>query len=396
MLSFGYVVSTFLPLTLDINTTPTNIGFRFVYFSLSVFLIFYGIRKTVKTGMPASFWLISVFLFLYSIRILYDVFFLDIIFKDSLFYLLSYSFAGSFIPFFAMALYAKSIDYDILLKSTFYLLLLSGVLLLVLIYNIYHSFSPELFLYRVSLTRQNGEEMSVNPITLSYFGSALSLLSFYNIFYKRNLPGIFNILGIIVGIVLLILGASRGPQVSFTFCFLFLLFKYIFSTKKGLSTKITFFLTSICVLASIIYLISLVDLTKVTMYNRFANFGDGLRSDTNTRENSWAGAWQQFLDSPLWGDSYLGKIDLYYPHNIYLEILMALGFIGAALFFTPYVIFLFKKIDNDNKIGVYLIFLSISISSTFSGGLFINPLLWSTLGIMCYFDQIKGRSLAIK
>ena len=45
------------------------------------------------------------------------------------------------------------------------------------------------------------------------------------------------------------------------------------------------------------------------------------------------GAWQQFFENPLFGRYLIELNTQFYPHNIYLEALMSVGFIGALPFY---------------------------------------------------------------
>ena len=168
---------------------------------------------------------------------------------------------------------------------------------------------------------------------------------------------------------------------------------YFLKKKKTLKQKLKVILLSLISIYCIIRLVLLIDLTQIGMYNRFANFGKDASSDTSLREESWVRAWNHFLDSPLFGSSYVDLYDYSYPHNIYLEVLMATGLIGGILFFTSLFIFFLKKIKNVNSVGVFLIFIIAALSSFFSGSLFINPFLWCILGLMTQFEYIEGKSL---
>ena len=400
MLCFGFVVSSFIPLFMGLSTTPFNIAFRALYLAASLFLILKGTFLLPREKYSWTFWVVLVFIIFYSSRMTYDVYFQDMVFKHSIVNLFLFSFGGNFIPFLAIALFAKRVDYDLLLKVTWYMLFISGILLLVLLYKIFGGLSIEMLAQRMALSAEEGKGNNINPITLSLYGSSLALMSLYFLLFKNEVSKSVLIFGTLLGMAILVMGASRGPQITFAVCLVYMLATHTFRHRKRYKSKLNFAVGIAAVLAAILYLISKIDLNQIAMYKRFADFGEGLSSDTSAREKTWSLSWQQFLDAPIFGDAYLvrpwyGLSYGTYPHNIYLEVLMATGILGAILFFPAMGALLLRRVRNVNQIGIKVLLLAPVIASLFSGNLFFNPNLFSSIALMTAFAYINGRDLRV-
>lgn len=95
------------------------------------------------------------------------------------------------------------------------------------------------------------------------------------------------------------------------------------------------------------------------------------------------GAWQQFLDNPLFGRYVIERVTGYYPHNIYIEALMSVGLVGAIPFFLHVIIAIRSTFGllldrNTPVVAVFmsLIFLRELVGSMFSGSLYGNTIFW--------------------
>ena len=68
------------------------------------------------------------------------------------------------------------------------------------------------------------------------------------------------------------------------------------------------------------------------MLRRLQGLSDGRDISARSHFEAWQGAWQQFLDDPLFGRYAIELSKGTYPHNIYLESLMAVGLLGSIPF----------------------------------------------------------------
>lgn len=394
MLCFGYIISSFLPTFFTLASRPFNFSFRLLYMLISIYLILLAGKKIVYGKIPIVFWMLGFFLIIYTFRLCYDIFVEGIVFKGSIFFTLSNSVGGSFIPFFAIALWGNKINYDTLIRWSYYCLYLSVLLVFVLIFKLYGGINLEFFATRFAFLNEDGTHSTINPITLSFFGTNLSLLSLAIILFKRNYYKLICVAGFFAGCFLVVLGASRGPVVTLVAGIAYLLFMFLFRKRKNIYTKILTFVLFGIMVSVVTWFVSTLVLEDFTLFNRFTSLDSNSSvSSVNIRKIYWDRAWSLFVENPIFGFSYLDPVSFGYPHNIYLESLMATGLFGLIFFLIPICSLFFLKIVNDNQVFVFLFFLMISISSIFSGGLFINPFLWTVLGLLIHFKIIRGNKL---
>ena len=114
-------------------------------------------------------------------------------------------------------------------------------------------------------------------------------------------------------------------------------------------------------------------------------------SSSSSRVIIWGHSWNQFLDYPFFGDKLqTNNVDIY-PHNILLEILQSVGFIG----FIPFVILLgytfkicfkiFSKFPNYGWIP--LIFIQALTQNLFSGAIYTASWFWITMALLIALNQ---------
>lgn len=393
MLIFGYPIITFFPLAFSLNTTPFNIAARAIYSVISVYLIASRVYRNEPNRYNWTYWGLTLFLFFYSLRIVYDVQIRGIVFEDSVAYLYIFSFLGSFMPFFAISMNVDKLDYKKFIKYSYLLAYITCILIFILIFIRFKASLSEILAERLNFYSKESEGNSINPITISIAGAFLGALSIYHIYFIR-VSGVIRILyflGMGLGITFLIFGASRGPLISFSICVIYLLYVYL-SKKASLKyIKQLALINTLLIVGCLIYiLVRDINWADLSIYNRLIHFGESSSlSDTSTRINSWGSAWRQFLSSPFVGDSYLESFYYSYPHNIYLEVLMALGLLGIVLFYPIILRFFAYSIKTRTQLGIYIIYLLYMIESSFSGGLFINPPLWGILALMTGFKKME-------
>ena len=119
-------------------------------------------------------------------------------------------------------------------------------------------------------------------------------------------------------------------------------------------------------------------------------------SSTETRMDFIRLGWQQFLESPIWGNGigcagYAMQEEygyVTYLHNNYIEILASGGIIGFFLYYTPYFVllisFLKRIVHNREKDPILLISFSLLITK-----------LVSHFGTVMYYSKIEFLFLAL-
>jgi len=226
----------------------------------------------------------------------------------------------------------------------------------------------------------------LNAITLSLVGATLGILSIAQILLKKikGIPLILSIIGLIIGLFTLLLGASRGPTLTFilTFIFVFYIFvkKNIFK-RKNIINKIKVGL-ALFVLAGI--LIPLAYLNRETLSENImivsrleTFFSESISNKNDTRNILFRDAWDQFLSNPILGNHYIEMNSGHYPHNVYVEVLMATGVVGAIFYYIPLFWIGVNLIQIMRKkcfqiVVLYLVLMVYLLLQFTSGNLFLN------------------------
>ena len=130
--------------------------------------------------------------------------------------------------------------------------------------------------------------------------------------------------------------ASRGPAVAFImviFVTIYSLFRFrVSDSDSGQKTQNSTWFYLFGMLAVLLYLVVASDM-DIFLFDRFSMFYEN-RSGGGAEERDflYANAWADFLESPLFGNSYVVSIGAASPHNVFLESLMAVGLLGTAFF----------------------------------------------------------------
>lgn len=389
-IAFGYPVQAAAPAILHLPSTPINAAFRAVYVLLSLLLIFTSFSFTAKIARPVVGLLL--FWFLYSLRLIIDVSLRGISFSDkSTFFVYSMAFGNCLLPMIAIALNAQYIRVRNVYKMLYGMIALSNLLILYIIIQQNGGISLELFIGRMSIMGEDGGDPIINTITIGFYGNLLVILSLYTLMFVKSVRfwvKVLPVLLMLIGLFNLVVAASRGPFLAMILIAIFLLyFKYRLSISK-----IGFLLKSTAVIIGLGFVVLITtglsgdDLSEnFTMFSRLSSFEENVQSgDKEERNDLYSEAWQQFLSSPVVGDSFVTKTDAFYPHNLYLEVLMSMGLIGISILFLVHVE-IFKKVRTLFKekeiliIPVFLVLLASLLSSMTSGGIPFSMGLWSVL-----------------
>ncbi|HCA5052213.1 O-antigen ligase family protein [Acinetobacter baumannii] len=226
-----------------------------------------------------------------------------------------------------------------------------------------------------SSTIGTGEEV-ISPLVLSYVSSLAVSLAFVNIFlrgYKR----LYNYLILILAIPSFLLGASRGSLLVLFFTAFILMFFINFKTR------IKFIIGGV-LFSLILYIVSLT--TSSFIFTRFFNISDDVsaNSDSTIRLLMWEKSLNEFNANILFGG--VIEIDKIYPHNIYIESLMATGLLGfICIIFSMLLVILklFTLLKLDRKyVLIAVLFLNAIVQYFFSGALYFSILFFSSMGIV--------------
>jgi len=163
----------------------------------------------------------------------------------------------------------------------------------------------------------------VNPISLAYVCS--SFLLYYLVAAQRSRRLLIE--AALVTPILFIVAAkaqSRGMMIATAACLLI----YIAVTRGGKRLVVATMGGAIALVAALTvdpknFETAIGALERIDTVNDMSTVG---------RMISFQGAWEQFLADPLIGRHVNELITNYYPHNIYLESLMAVGLLGTLPF----------------------------------------------------------------
>jgi O-antigen ligase len=297
---------------------------------------------------------------------------------EYIFYFLSYS----IIPFFAYAF----IDFEKYKKTILDALILSGFVLGGLSLYLYRSILT-IGIGRISLIKYQFPNVeTLSPLALSYSGVLMIVLCVYKLVYekvKNFWIRAYLYLTIILSFIMFFLGASRGSLVVLLLCVPFILYHASFKNKSRILL--------LCIIAIPLMLYG-AEVTGSAIFTRTENTIE--TGDASGRQQLWAMAYEEFKNFPFLG----GRIEVsgIYPHNVFLELLMATGIFGFLLF----LIVLFKsfargaKLIKRNKIYMIptLILINGLAQHTFSGSIYGAILLFVPMG-MIYSSYIHAQRM---
>jgi O-antigen ligase len=178
----------------------------------------------------------------------------------------------------------------------------------------------------------------------------------FKLFSKQTIP---LVIAFLLGFVNLLLGASRGPLASFFILAILVLITHTYLTRKNLAYFLRlFFVFILSAVLSLMYIVPLILSGKLSVINRTAQTLDKNLGE-EVRAYQWRAAWEQIKTSPVWGERIVENYTNFYPHNFFIEIVLATGILGAILFmfiFTD----LFRRFltaVRENNIAMVLYFL---------------------------------------
>lgn len=370
------------------NSTTFNTFTRAGVLILSIYLIYKSVSLKNPLKLNRRSVCLILFYTLYIVRVIFDLEFVGVeIDEKSNFLVYSFVIGATFIPLVAVALNAKFIDFDGLFILIYYSLLVSNIFILLNILK--DGFSIDLFLVRNVIVQDGHDEDILNPITVGMYGELLSLSSLVTLIFIESPPIKNKILlsvCFVLGIFTMLLGASRGPIISFLLICTYLSFIFILRQKNALNLTFSF-ATVFLVTGGVIFYVSGLsesDFFILERLNSFVEDGDQIRVDL------FNGAWSQFLRSPIIGDRIVERIYKFYPHNLLIEVLMATGLIGFLLFFLSSINSLLNfrrliKVRNQ-KFFFYIIFLVFFMISSTSGSLVFSSDYFVYLSFILSFE----------
>ena len=387
---FGLQIIMLIPLSIGMATTFFSITFRAILMAFSLYLILRGSVSVEKTVFHIGFASLVVFYTIYLVRLIFDLSVRDIAISPSLksdFFLYSFAIGGIFLPILASIHLNNQINIKRINNALFYFSLIQS-LSIAFIFFILYGVTLEAIASRHIIAQSMAESdigQPINPIIISKAGGYLALIS---VFFKPQ-TRILKLLkygAMLLGFLLLLLGASRGPLVALIMSYLLMLINFLFYNRKNRRWRKQFVIGVLMIFVSSYFFYSSFKKLEVSLFDRLTinskDFNKSLKEEE--RFTLWSNAFNQFKSSPVFGDRIVEKGSLYYPHNLFLEVLMSTGLIGFTPFFLS-VVFAFKRgwsILVNGYPSIFFLFFFSFIGMFFSGSIFLSPEFWVTILIV--------------
>lgn len=392
---FSYPITAVVIAYFQVPSNPINIGLKALYSLLALWIIF---RSLLRQGLvfPKRIVWGLIFFAIYSLRLILDISLFNVwVLLYSTSYVLAYFFGATLLPIIAVTLAYKNIEVGKITNWTFWTLVLSNLMLIyyLLVLGDFGNLEHQLAV-RAHIKTEGSEIGSlINPITIGYNGGSLIIFCFNAYLVRFFSSRVVNFLLLpfsLLGLLVLFLGASRGPLVGTILLMIISLIVHFYKSKEKLLKlgKAIFILTTIYVLLGsfVTQITKKYDLFLLYRMERFVSERE--KGEKEARDYSYEGAWNDFLSSPVIGKQFVGTYDNFYPHNIFLEVLMATGIIGG-LFFGLYFIQFFKstmKLMMERKYKFYIPFLFTTLLGFFlsltSGSIYSSPEIWIFMTII--------------
>lgn len=376
------------------STRIASITVRAFYFC---FLVYFGFRLGMSRGQHSSFIYIiagSIFWSSYGFRVVFDV--IDPVLQLETEYILAMLFMGTLPSFFIFAS-ARVVPTSYKTVNTLFdLLLFTTACLLIQILVLAYVYSLSIFsIGRLGLA-------AVNPITFGLLGSQLFILSLF-CFFENTKRTRFRvpkyITGGILGIIVMIMTGSRGPILAaIASCFIY--FHMSISHTPKMSRIIAPFFIMVVALLIVEFLTRYFDLQFLSRIEAMFDFSSST-ADTMSlriRFEGYAGGITQFLSAPLFGSSIIVPNTNSYPHNLWIESLMAIGLVGTVFLATIVVIafrctFIILRARSPNA-WIPLLFLQVFIIFQFSGNIWAGMLFFGLMSaVVATGKRIERRHL---
>lgn len=306
---------------------------------------------------------------------------------------LAYSILYSIIPFIFFSLKHEESTLDVFKNA----LIASGLALAILTFLLYKDLLL-LGVGRINMAKYfvGDDFRSLSPLALSYGSSmVIAICLYYIIFYR---PGkkikIYYWITIVLSMVPFFLGSSRGSILSIIFTFSLIIF-----FRGSFKNKIRSFILFILLGAAVVYF---ADVFHSSLISRFLSISEDIESGSSSaaRLVIWKHVWQQFLSSPIFGDSIQSSYRVY-PHNMFLEVLMATGILGFIPFVIIVIIAFIKGIRivkyHPKHVWIFILFSMAFVQHMLSYTFYSAIYFWSGMGLIYSFGlSRKGTSIQVQ
>ncbi len=369
----GYEFLSFFPEILNVDTRIISVPFRLLMGLVCVVILFNSpIQVNKKVFLVYFFWV------LYLIRFLYETIFNSDKIQLSLSDYWGYIFLGCLFPMSALL---TKIDKKVLDKS------LPIIYSLLLFVNVFGLINNQGFLFEEANEFRAEANIGLNSISFATCAISLIIVSLYlrNKFKFKILIW----LSIILAIINIGLSGSRGPILQLALVGLL----YLFMNTKKVNPKYVFI--GLISFSGVIYYLSEKFNFLGVLIARFTTSQSELGGSDYERTLFIEGAWNQFRNSPLIGDSVEVRPYGIYPHNMLIESFMSLGILGGVLCLAILIIAFVKAIQllKYKEVSWLVILFLFSYIATFTTGSIVNNFrFWTFLSLILVYKPQQIQS----
>lgn len=372
---FGFGLVTGIFFSNDSTMLSTIITIPYRVFSLVIIfgVIFMNINGLNRLSFSSK--ILIFFYFSYILKIFLSLNFDDFNHyneDDSRYYLFSVFIV--FLPLLSILLSQSLLDFNKILKLSFYVVLITAILTTAV--------KPTDISPNTELKRTTGNTV-LNSISYGHLGTSLIILTVMYLKSNRFLS-IVKYLIIFFGLFIILKSGSRSPIIA-----LFGFIIFYLNTLKKISIKV-YLIFLLLIIIIIRFWENILFYFGSMFYTSFYRLSATIiDNDSGNRNYYYEDAFKQFLNSPILGDNFVIKSGLGigdYPHNIFLESMLAFGFIGGGIIILIIIKslinarILIKKHDNQSWVG--FLFIQFLILGLLSGSLWNSIELIVIIGIL--------------
>ena len=251
-----------------------------------------------------------------------------------------------------------------------------------------------------ALARLGTEEL--NPITLGHIGTTIVIVALLGRPVPRAKSLVVRILDSLavrlpaglIGGFLAIASASKGPIVALICVMMVWQVARIARAGSARAVFVAVVRLGVVFAAMIVLAIFLALFAQVTVVDRFANFTTD--ASTSERMLHWTRAMLEFESSPWLGSSFVEIKARFYPHNLFIETLMAVGipgFLALCAILVPVVRAGYRVLFTRHD-WVALLLVQQLLSMLFSGSVYFSSQFWGAAAAALAIDRLLARQAA--
>lgn len=336
LLAFSYPLTTVWFLRFDLPTDLLNLVSKAVI--AIMFAVALAASVMERRHVRKNTILLYILFAFYGFRLLFDIYALGILPPDvSPYYILLYFFGLTFLPVVCVGMCFERGDLKSIHNWMLWILILANISLLYYVLFVGDLTADTAFSGRFEVRGADDTSAVLNPITVSLMGGALALFVLGRLaaFPRISLFSQAMHLSLLgLGFANLLIGGSRGPVIGFVGGALLIGASafYAFAVQGRYSVKPRILSYFVAMALGLLVIIVSSSSVSIGTFDRFRDMFDAGGRVVEERDYIYAAAWQDFLDSPLLGHSYLTMDGLALPHNVLLEALAALGVLGGMVY----------------------------------------------------------------